>query len=165
MPLGPGVASSRTDIRIETSAGRDALPADGCEVAQQAMQRIAVTSWSTVGEVQRRGDAGMELVGAASHCGAGAFPGESRLPPSGAGLTPFLILETSTTPIWDPGAMDPGPVPVVEISLVLTARQLAGFSPEGKPLYRDLATDRRTIRLGEGEEFVVPVALADDSRA
>src|SRR5262249_42865889 len=127
-------------------------------VAQQATQRNPVTSWSTVGEVRPRDGEGFELVRAASHCGAGALPSES----SGAELAPFLILGASATPAWDPGAMDPGPVPGVEIALVLTARQLTGFSPEGKALYRDLATDRRTFRLEEGEEFVVPVALADD---
>src|SRR5262249_1946169 len=147
-----------TEIRVETSASHEAPPADGCEVAQQATQRNPVTSWSTVGEVRPRDGEGFELVRAASHCGAGALPSES----SGAELAPFLILGAAATPAWDPGAMDPGPVPGVEIALVLTARQLTGFSPEGKALYRDLATDRRTFRLEEGEEFVVPVALADD---
>jgi formylglycine-generating enzyme required for sulfatase activity len=157
-PLGPDTASSRAEIRVETSASHEALPADRCEVAQQATQRSSVTSWSTVAEVRPRDGEGFELVGAASHCGAGALPGES----SGAGLGPFVILETSATPVWDPGPMDPGSVAGVQIALVLTARQLTGFSPEGKALYRGLATDRRTIRLEEGEEFVVPVALADD---
>src|SRR5262249_21511564 len=157
-PLGPDTASSRTEIRVETSASHEALPADRCQVAQQATHRSCVTSWSRVGEVRPRDGEGLELVRAASHCGAGALPGES----SGAGLGPFLILETSATPVWDPGPMDPGSVAGVQIALVVTARQLTGFSPEGKALYRGLATDRRTIRLEEGEEFVLPVALADD---
>jgi formylglycine-generating enzyme required for sulfatase activity len=57
--------------------------------------------------------------------------------------------------------MDPGPVPVAQIGLVLTSQQLTGFSPEGKPLYRAPVTGRRTVRLGEGEEFVAPVIFAD----
>src|SRR5262249_56102834 len=124
-------------------------------------QRGPMLVGSRGGEARPRDGDGFELVSAPPQCGSGALPGESRLPSSGAGLGPFLILETSATPFWDPGPMDPGPVPVVGIALALTARQLTGFSPEGTPLYRDLATDRRTDRLGEGEEFVVPVALAD----
>src|SRR5262245_63123512 len=67
-PLGPATASSRTEIRVETSARDEALPADGCEVTQETTHRSSVTSWSTVGEVRPRDGEGLELVRAASDC-------------------------------------------------------------------------------------------------
>ncbi len=64
---------------------------------------------------------------------------------------------------WDAGAMDPGPVGAVQISLTLTSRRLDGFYPDGKPRYGSPVTDRRSIRLEEGEEYLMPVLAADAS--
>jgi formylglycine-generating enzyme required for sulfatase activity len=159
-PVRADTVSSRTEIRVETSVSRKAGPLEGCEIAQ--VTRNPIVSWSTFGEVAPKDQEAFELVHAATHCGAGTFPGASPPPPSGVGPAPFLILETSVTPFWDPGPMDPGPVPVAQIAFALTARHLTGFSSEGTPRYSDPVTDRRTIRLGEGEEFVSPVPLADN---
>jgi formylglycine-generating enzyme required for sulfatase activity len=119
-----------------------------------------VVSWSTFGEaVAEKAREGFKVVGVAGHCGGGAFAGASVSPPSGDGSAPLLILEVSATPRWDPRPMDPGPVPVTQIVLSMISRRLSGFSPDGKPQYGDPARELRSARLGEGEEFVLPILL------
>ncbi len=142
--------STRIEVRVETLANREGGPVEPCEVVQ-AMSGSPFVSWSTVGEA-----------GTAARCGTGSLPGASAAT-AGTTPVPVLIQEMSVTAGWDPGAMDPGPVGTVQLYLILTSRQLSGFSPDSKPLYSNPVTDRRSIRLEEGEEYIVPV-LAPDAR-
>jgi len=98
----------------------------------------------------------------AGRCGAGAFPDDTADRPtttSGAAPVPFLIHEVTADVGWDGGTMDPGPLGAFQIVLTLRTRQSTGSSQNGRPQYGAPATDRRSIRLEPGEEFVVPFAL------
>jgi len=157
--------ATRLEVRVETLANRAEGPAESCEVRQvkRASASLAFASWSTLGEAESAatappGTAGMPLRGPVVHCGAEAFPGISPAP-SGATLAPLLIHAVSADVGWDSGTMDPGPVGAVRIALTLTSRHLAGFSPDGTPLYSAPVTDRRTTRLEAGEEQIVPVQV------
>ena len=99
----------------------------------------------------RRGRARAPCVQPA-HCGAGAFPGESRVRVRRATRAPVLIHESRRS--WD-GTRGPwtrAPWGRSRSSLTLTARQRTGFSPDGKPLYGAPVTDRRSdpARTGRG---------------
>jgi formylglycine-generating enzyme required for sulfatase activity len=148
--------SPRIEIRVDISANRESGPVEPCDVAQ-ASSGNPVAFWGTFGDAAPgKPEEGIGVVASANRCGGGAFSGP---PAPGSSPAPFLILEASATPKWDPGPMDPGPVPVAQIVLSITSRLLTGFSPDGKPLYGDSVTDHRNVRLGEGEEFVLPVLL------
>jgi formylglycine-generating enzyme required for sulfatase activity len=155
--------STRLEVVVETLANREGGPGGSCEVrqTQRAGSTVALASWSTLGEVAL--SAPDSVRGPAGHCGAGAFPGSSP-GSSGATVAPFLIAEVAAVVGWDSGAMDPGPVGAVQIFLTLSARQLSGFSQEGKPLYSAAVTDRRSFRLEAGEEYVVPVPVEAGGR-
>lgn len=154
--------SSRIEIRVETSANSEAGLVEPCEVAVQAASRSPAASWAAFGEVRpKKNGEGFGLVDATNRCGTG--PPSVPPPSSATAPAPLLLIEISATPMWNPAPMDPGPVPVVEIILGLTSRQLTGFSPDGKPLYRDPVKEHRIFRVGAGEEFVVPVMVSDAS--
>ena len=163
-------ASKRVEVRVETLANREGGPVDSCEVVQVkgASSALSFASWSTLdeaggAETELSGKAGLNVRRTVAHCGAGTFPGSAPAP-AGATLAPFLIHEVSAAVGWDGGTMDPGPVGAAQIFLTLTARQLTGFSKEGKPLYSTAVTDRRTARLEPGEEFLVPVPMDPAAR-
>jgi len=148
---GPPV-SKRIEVRVETVANLEGGPVVSCEAIQAngAGSSLSFVSWSTLGGT------GTDPRGTVCRCGAGVFPGVSPVP-SGATLAPVLIHEVSADVGWSPGAMDPGPVGGFEVFLTLTSRRLTGFSKEGKPLYSAPVKDRRSTRLEQGEEFLVPV--------
>jgi formylglycine-generating enzyme required for sulfatase activity len=173
LPLGIDAAQSKVDIpsstrievRVETVANRDGGAVERCEVTQvkSANSSLLFVSWNTLGEA-RASDAalgGNAHASAprrtASNCGVGAFPGSSQV--SSPTPAPLLIYELSADVGWDQGAMDPGPVGAFRISLTITTRQLAGSFKEGKPVYKAPVTDRRTIRLETGEEYLVPIPV------
>jgi formylglycine-generating enzyme required for sulfatase activity len=164
-PREDSPATKRMEVRVETLANSKSGPAESCEVVQvkSPSSPLAFVSWSTLGEAgssearpsTRPGrDTYRRAVG---RCGAGAFPGNSV--PSEAIPAPLLVNEVSADLGWDSGAMDPGPVGAIQISLTISSRQLSGFSPDGKPLYSDRAKDRRFTRLEPGEEYLVPFAV------
>ncbi len=155
---GKGPASSGIEIRVDVSANSDSGPTQPCEVVQ-ASSGSPVLFWSTYGEVTAGSRGELEVVGASGRCGGGAFTGPSALAAPESGRAPLVMIEASATPKWDPGPMDPGPVPVVQIILSLSSRRLTGFSADGKPLYGDPTKDLRNVRLGEEEEFIWPVFL------
>ncbi len=152
--------TSRIEVHVETLANHERGPAEPCKVVQPAGDG-PLLYWSTFGEVEREKQGeGFAVARAVSRCGPGAFPGVASLSQPGAGPVAFLILETSATAVWDPGAMDPGPVPTAQVVLTLTSRRLSGLAPDGKPVYSDPVIDQRSARLGEGEEFDLPVLVA-----
>jgi len=155
--------SNRVTVRMESIAIRENGAVDSCEAVQagSASSSLSFAFWSTLGEVglseaESSGRARSNLGRLVSHCGAGAFSG---VPPASPAAPPLLIHEISADVGWSPGAMDPGPVGAVQISLILVSRQLTGFSKDGRPLYGASVTDRRSPRLEPGEEYVVPMVL------
>jgi formylglycine-generating enzyme required for sulfatase activity len=96
----------------------------------------------------------LDDAGGTARCGAGSVPDGS----------PFLSEEISVDAGWDDGTMDPGPRAAFQILLTLHTRQRIGSSADGRARYGAAAVDPRSIRLEAGEEFVVPLALADQAR-
>ena len=158
-------ASRRIEVRIETLANRQSGSGESCEVVQvkSANSPLGLLFWSALGEAGPSAAgpsarSGREpLRRTVARCAAGAFPGNSVLSEAIAG--PLQVYEISADLGWDSGAMDPGPVGAIQISLTITSRQVSGFSPDGKPLPSDRAKDRRFTRLEPGEEYLVPLAV------
>ncbi len=157
---GPETRPTRLGIRLETIANLESGPATPCEVVQ-GTRGGALPSWSTFGDAKPSERGGFELVSATTRCGTGAFSEPSPGLPSGVDAAPFLILEISATPRWDPVPMDPGPVPVVQTMVALSSRRLTAFTADGGPVYGEPTKEHRAARLGEGEEFAWPVAIVD----
>lgn len=149
--------SPRIEVRIDVSANRESGPVEPCSLVEVSNGN-PIAFWSTFGEVEpgRPGE-GFRVVTAANRCGGGPLADASVLPASDGRPPSFLILEASANPTWDPGPMDPGPVPAMQVVLSVTARCLTGFSPDGRPRYGDSVKEHRSVRVGEGEEFVLPI--------
>jgi formylglycine-generating enzyme required for sulfatase activity len=157
-------APPRVQIEVVTSADGRGGAVDRCEVVQRT-RRDVLTFWATFGE-GAPGPAGrVQSQPGPGRCGSGSFLGVSAPPSaSGIGAAPLLTIETSATPTYDPGAMDPGPVPVVQVVLVVKSRRLTGFSA-GKPVYAEPVTDQRAVRLGQGDEYAAPLPIVDPGLA
>jgi sulfatase modifying factor 1 len=147
-------ASTRIEVRVETLANREGGRVESCEVVQvkSASSSRSLVSWSALD------GKGAEPRGMACRCGAGAFTGDSTAPPA-VTPAPILIHELSADVGWSAGAMDPGPVGALVISLTLTSREQIGFATDGKPRYTNPAKQIRSTRLEPGEEFLLPVPL------
>ena len=159
-------ASTRVELRVETTANRESGPVAPCESVQalSASPSLAFSSWSTLGEAAPSEGAPSEAASiktanpTTSRCGAGTFPGSSPTP-SPQSRAPVLVQELTAEAGWEPGAGDPGPGAALQIFLTLRARRLTGFSADGKPAYTIPVTEHRTTRLEPGEEQLVPVPL------
>ena len=147
---GPSVAS-RIEMRVEIRAERRDGPADSCEAVEvrSATSPSSFAFWGILG-----------AAGSSGRCGAGSVPDEGRGATTAPGAsTPFLIQEVKGDVGWDGGTMDPGPLSAFHVVLTLRTRSSAGGSQAGRPQDGALATDRRSVRLERGEEFVVPLAV------
>jgi len=151
--------SSRIEVRVETFANRDGGTVELCRVIEVKIGS-PFTSWSTFGEAGPSQTPGSEFRDTAIRCGPGTFQGAAAAS-SGAAPAPVLINDISVVVGWEPGAMEPGPGGAFRISITLTSRKMSGFSSDGKPLYSNPVRDDRTVRLEEGEEFILPVLTAD----
>jgi len=146
-PAGPPV-SARIEVRVETVANRMDGTAGTCEAVQtRSVSAPSFAFWGTVAQA-----------GAAGQCGPGTFPGGTT-PASAQTPPPFLVDQVAADLGWSGGAMDPGPFGAFQVFLTLNTRQLTGVTKEGQAQYGTPVTDRRSVRLEPGEEFVVPLAL------
>lgn len=154
--------ASRLAFEVRTAVSHRSGPVTSCDVVQVGRGRELV-SWSVLGEATAAPDGGVEFTGTTPRCGSGPVAGRApdQAPSRLGDGVPWLTVEVSVTPGWDPAPMDPGPVPVVHTVLAFTWRRLTGFSPDRTPLYGDPVRSSRTVRLGEGEEFAWPVPVAN----
>lgn len=157
----------RIEVRVETVANREGERPGPCEVVQvkSASSSPSFTFWSTLGEAvslqsEHTGNhASSTPRSKTSYCGGGPFSEISSSTPGEFPRPPFQIYEVSTLLGWDSGAMDPGPLGAFTVAITITSREQTGFSAQGKPVYGNTVTDRRTTRLEPGEEFVLPVQV------
>ena len=155
----PGL--SRLSIHLEISASPNDGPDGVCEAVVPSGGEAAA-SWGAVGSARPAPGGGIQLESLDVRCGSGALPDPwSRALPGNSPIVPVLILEISVTPRWDPGPMDPGPVPVVNLVVTTTSRRLKEFGGEGAPVYGEAERSFRSIRLGEGEEFDWPLLAGE----
>jgi len=156
---------SRLRLSVETIALGSGDAVTACETVQaksvSAAGPVSFASWSTWGEAvpAPATKTGYDLRATSARCDSGSFPGVSRQPPGET--VPFETEEIAASVGWDPGAMDPGPAQAFQVSLTVMSRNLTGFSLDGEPLYSERVTDIRSTRLEAGEEFVVPVLVAN----
>ena len=148
--------TQRVEIRVELVADRREGPAGSCETAEvrSAAAPVSFAFWGTLGPA-----------GSPGRCGAGSYEKSApQVPSASTTPAPYLIQEVTAEVGWNGGTMDPGPVGAFEILLTLRTRPPTGSMQDGRPQSAAATTDRRSVRLEPGEEFVAPLALGEQGR-